>query len=109
MSGMAAGQPSPALMPVDSSPRDRQEPGQCGADFGSSRRIGSGAPACDGGAEGAAAPKRAVEIDVDDVQPMLAGDVLRRGLAARDTRIVDEDIDLALPCLALPRPDPRPR
>src|SRR5882757_6074212 len=43
-------------------------------------------------AEGAAAPERAVEIDVDDVQPMLVGDLLGRCLAAGDAGIVDQDL-----------------
>ena len=47
-------------------------------------------------AEGAAAPERAVEVDVDDVQPVLVGDRLGRRLAARDAGIVDEDVDLAV-------------
>ena len=47
-------------------------------------------------AEGAAAPEGAVEIDVDDVEPMLVGDRLGRRLAAGDAGIVDEDVDLAV-------------
>ncbi len=47
-------------------------------------------------AEGAAAPERAVEIDVDDVEPVLVGDLLGRCLASRDAGIVDEDIDPAV-------------
>src|SRR5882762_8170093 len=44
-------------------------------------------------AEGAAAPERAVEIDVDDVEPMFVGYRLGRRLAARDACTIDEDID----------------
>src|SRR5882672_11960092 len=47
-------------------------------------------------AEGAAAPERAVEIDVDDIQPMFIGDLLRGRLASRNARIVDENIDAAV-------------
>ena len=43
--------------------------------------------------ERARAPEGAVEIDVEHVEPMLVGDVLRRGFAARDAGIVDEDVD----------------
>src|SRR5258707_8794479 len=46
-------------------------------------------------AEGAAAPERAVEIDVDDVEPMFVGYLLGRCLAPRNAGIVDEDIDPA--------------
>src|SRR5229473_5071382 len=48
-------------------------------------------------AKGAATPERAVEIDVDDVQPMLIGYLFSRGLAPRDARIVNENIDLSVP------------
>ena len=48
-------------------------------------------------AEGAAAPEGAVEVDVDDVQPVLVGDLFRRRFAARDAGIVDQDVDLAVP------------
>src|SRR5258705_3730640 len=47
-------------------------------------------------AEGAAAPERAVEIDVDDVQPMFVGELLGRRLASRNARIIDQDIDTAV-------------
>ena len=47
-------------------------------------------------AEGAAAPERAVEIDVDDVEPMLVGYLLGRRLAPRNAGIVDEDVDPAV-------------
>jgi len=47
-------------------------------------------------AEGATTPERAVEIDVDDVEPMLVGDRLRRCLASRNARIIDQDIDPAV-------------
>ena len=57
-------------------------------------------------AEGAAAPERAVEIDVDDVQPVLVGDLLGRRFAPRDAGIVDEDVD---PCRARRELDRRPR
>src|SRR6266436_9091861 len=45
-------------------------------------------------AKGAATPERAVEIDVDDVQPMLIGYLFSGGLAPRDARIVDKNVDL---------------
>src|SRR6266850_2439635 len=47
-------------------------------------------------AEGAAAPERAVEIDVDDVQPMFVGHLFGRRLASRNAGIVDKDIDAAV-------------
>jgi len=40
--------------------------------------------------------KRAVEIDVDDVQPMFVGNLFGRRLASCDAGIVDEDIDAAV-------------
>ena len=46
-------------------------------------------------AKGAAAPERAVEIDVDDVEPMFIGYLLGRCLASRNASIVHEDIDSA--------------
>src|SRR3984893_14576877 len=54
-------------------------------------------------AEGAAAPERAVEIDVDDVQPVFVGDLFGGRFASRDPCIIDEDIDLAVPCRKLIR------
>ena len=47
-------------------------------------------------AKGAAAPERAVEIDVDDVEPMLVGYLLRRRFASRNAGIIDEDINAAV-------------
>ena len=47
-------------------------------------------------AEGAAAPEDAVEIDVDDVQPVLVGHCFGRRFAPRDAGVVDEDVDLAV-------------
>ena len=47
-------------------------------------------------AEGAAAPEGAVEVDVDDVQPMLVGHGFGRRFAAGNAGIVDEDVDLAV-------------
>src|SRR6266478_1542062 len=44
-------------------------------------------------AEGAAAPEQAVQIDVDDVEPVLILDALRRRLAAGDAGVVDQDVD----------------
>jgi hypothetical protein len=47
-------------------------------------------------AEGAAAPERSIEIDVDDVQPMFVGDLFGRRLAPRNAGIIDQDIDAAV-------------
>src|SRR6185369_7940829 len=47
-------------------------------------------------AEGAAAPEDAVEIDIDDIQPMLILDLLGRGLAAGNASIANQDINLAM-------------
>src|SRR5437879_3160221 len=54
-------------------------------------------------AEGAAAPERAVEVDVDDVQPMFVGDPFGWRFASRYPGAIDEDIDLAVPCRKLVR------
>jgi len=47
-------------------------------------------------AEGVAAPEDAVEIDVDDVEPMLIGDVFRGRFGSRDASVADEDVGAAL-------------
>ena len=47
-------------------------------------------------AEGARAPEGAVQVDVEDVEPMLVGDIFRGRLAARDAGVVDEDVDPAM-------------
>src|SRR5450432_1032835 len=47
-------------------------------------------------AEGAAAPEGAIEIDVDDVQPMFVRYLFSRGLASRDACIIDENVDLSV-------------
>src|SRR5258706_11259735 len=47
-------------------------------------------------AEGSAAPERAVEIDVNDVEPMFVGYILGRCLASRDAGIIDEDVNPAV-------------
>ena len=44
-------------------------------------------------AEGATAPERTVEIDVDNVQPVFVGHFLRGRFAPGNACIVDEDID----------------
>src|SRR5450631_588726 len=54
-------------------------------------------------AKRAATPERAVEIDVDDVQPVLIGYFFSGGLAPRDASIVDENVDLSMPCRQLIR------
>ncbi len=43
-------------------------------------------------AEGAATPEESVEVDVDDVQPMLVGKVLRRGFRTRNAGVADENV-----------------
>ena len=47
-------------------------------------------------AKGTAAPERAVEIDVDDVQPMLVCYHFRRCFASCNGGIVDQDIDSSM-------------
>jgi hypothetical protein len=42
------------------------------------------------------APERAVQIHIDHIEPVLVGDVLRAGHAARDARIVHQDVDAAV-------------
>src|ERR1700722_18019334 len=46
--------------------------------------------------EGAAAPEGAVEIDVDDIEPVLVGDGFGRRLAASDAGVVDENVDFSI-------------
>src|SRR4051812_35150235 len=45
--------------------------------------------------ERAAAPEHAIEIDVDDVEPMFVSDVLGPYTCAGDTCIADQDVDVA--------------
>src|SRR3546814_5741907 len=43
--------------------------------------------------ESAGAPEAAVEVHIEHIQPMLVGDILGGGFAARDPCIVDQDVD----------------
>src|SRR3546814_8906472 len=43
--------------------------------------------------ESARAPEAAVEVHIEHIQPMLVGDILGGGFAARDPCIVDQDVD----------------
>src|SRR3546814_13223350 len=54
--------------------------------------------------ESARAPEAAVEVHIEHIQPMLVGDILAGGFAARAPCLADQDV---CPPLAPPPPPPR--